>query len=263
MTIATEKGFKIGEKYEVVKNEGSRYYAIADVVKFIRDDLSNSPIFQKACGDEVYITLDNLKKIEEKKEKQMAHQYKVGDKVVVIKGREKGERKLWFSYQKGAVATVTTAQYNDKDYGDIVGCDVGTNRQSISVEDIAPAIDFTKPLFTLEGTPVVLISTLGRDAKFPIMVYEGTATNITRYDRNGFAKNGVARRNLTNTEYKKEPIVIERYVNLYEGGQTPGNHSNYATRSAADRAAEFALNIYKVKRIGVTKIVLTEGIFDD
>ena len=51
MTIATDMGFEIGKLYRVINDENSSYYKKGMVVKFIRDDKSNCPLFKLISGE--------------------------------------------------------------------------------------------------------------------------------------------------------------------------------------------------------------------
>ena len=72
MTIATDMGFEIGKLYSVINDENSLYYKKGMVVKFIRDDKSNCPLFElisAAPGCEMqdgcyYIDLHALEPVE-------------------------------------------------------------------------------------------------------------------------------------------------------------------------------------------------------
>ena len=69
MTIATDRGFEIGKLYRVINDENSSYYKKGMVVKFIRDDKSNCPLFELISGEArctvyCYIDLCNLEPVE-------------------------------------------------------------------------------------------------------------------------------------------------------------------------------------------------------
>ena len=51
MTTATDMGFEIGKLYRVINDENSSYYKKGMVVKFIRDDESNCPLFVLISGE--------------------------------------------------------------------------------------------------------------------------------------------------------------------------------------------------------------------
>ena len=73
MTIATDMGFEIGKLYRVINDYDSSYYKKKGmVVKFIRDDKSNCPLFELISGEPVcavrdgyyYIDLCDLEPVE-------------------------------------------------------------------------------------------------------------------------------------------------------------------------------------------------------
>ena len=51
MTIATDMGFEIGKLYSVINDKNSPYYKVGMIVKFIRDDDSNCPLFELISGE--------------------------------------------------------------------------------------------------------------------------------------------------------------------------------------------------------------------
>lgn len=182
----------------------------------------------------------------------------VGDRVRVI------DRSLGHNIVIGSTAIVSVL---DGDDSVVV---FGTSRTGANIQQIVATksleriedkpLDFTKPLETYEGTPVKLLATGGVDAKFPVLVLEGKATQPTKYDLNGKAKNGVVRRFIRNVEPKpvtkatKKPSAY--YVNIY-----PGDHvgtGRFDSREAADAAYEGAIETlgreFTDTRIGVAKI---------
>lgn len=72
MTTATDMGFEIGKLYRVINDENSSYYKKGMVVKFIRDDNSNCPLFKLISGepgcavqdDKYHIALCSLEPVE-------------------------------------------------------------------------------------------------------------------------------------------------------------------------------------------------------
>ena len=50
MTIATDRGFEMGKLYRVINDENSSYYKKGMIVKFIRDDNSDCPLFELISG---------------------------------------------------------------------------------------------------------------------------------------------------------------------------------------------------------------------
>ena len=57
MTTATDRGFEIGKLYRVINDENSSYYKKGMVVKFIRDDNSDCPLFELISGEPRYVVL--------------------------------------------------------------------------------------------------------------------------------------------------------------------------------------------------------------
>ena len=71
MTIATDRGFEIGKLYRVINDENSSYYKKGMVVKLIRDDNSDCPLFELISGESkrttrgcYYIDLYDLEPVE-------------------------------------------------------------------------------------------------------------------------------------------------------------------------------------------------------
>ena len=72
MTIATDRGFEIGKLYRVINDKNSSYYKKGMVVKFIRDDEYNYPLFELISGepkrampdDKYHIALCSLEPVE-------------------------------------------------------------------------------------------------------------------------------------------------------------------------------------------------------
>jgi hypothetical protein len=152
-------------------------------------------------------------------------------------------------------AVVDTANFGTTRYGKSIGI------TPVALKKVAPAVDFTKPLFTIEGTPVQLVSTAGRDTAFPVLVYEGTAKDTSKYSLAGKSKYGAARRNLTNAEPKPpEPLTVTGYLNLYSDGST--SNAVQPTRAKADDLAAAVERMGQRKRIAVTKVTLVAGNFD-
>ena len=60
MTTATDRGFEIGKLYRVINDKNSAYYKKGMVVKFIRDDESNCPLFVLISGESKCTTRDGL-----------------------------------------------------------------------------------------------------------------------------------------------------------------------------------------------------------
>ena len=72
MTIATDRGFEIGKLYRVINDKNSSYYKVGMIVKLIRDDDSNCPLFELISGEPMravqdgcyYIDLCDLEPVE-------------------------------------------------------------------------------------------------------------------------------------------------------------------------------------------------------
>ena len=60
MTTATDRGFEIGKLYRVINDENSSYYKKGMVVKFIRDDNSDCPLFELISGESKRTMRDGL-----------------------------------------------------------------------------------------------------------------------------------------------------------------------------------------------------------
>lgn len=110
-------------------------------------------------------------------------------------------------------------------------------------------IDFTKPLFTAEGSPVTLVTAQGRDSKYPVLAYESTAKTLSKFKLNGEHSSKEARRSLTNEVPPKEHVL---YLNVYGGGSS----SAYRTRKQADEVANKT-------RVSCIRVVCAEGQFDE
>lgn len=127
------------------------------------------------------------------------------------------------------------------------------------VIDVA-AIDWSLPLETLAGVPVTLITTEGRNKHYPVMAYKGDSSSITHFTADGhvFDHTAESGNNLRNVVPK--PLEIIRYVNIYVGGAV-GN-TLHATRADADVVAA-RRELADQKRIGVRKVMLVEGEYDE
>lgn len=60
MTIATDMGFKIGNLYRVINDEGSSYYKVGMLVRFSRDGGSAPPQFELISGKPKIAVSDGL-----------------------------------------------------------------------------------------------------------------------------------------------------------------------------------------------------------
>jgi len=135
-------------------------------------------------------------------------------------------------------------------------------------------VDLTAPLFTVEGTPVELITTSGRDKKFPVLAYEGKAKLPSKYTLQGISKSGEARRNLINVQVVEEPSEqvedkseeVVLYANLYDDAERGlqqldiGNELYTSVEEATASYKEGRIESKShPKRIGVAKVTLVKG----
>lgn len=151
-----------------------------------------------------------VKQIKEKQTVNSKHKFKVGDVVEVIQNTTSHFFKIGEHVKITEIGMVDTIKpyYRAKD---ILG-----HIWNIYEADVqAIKLDFTKPLTTAEGTPVIVVTTQGRDEKFPVLVYEGAAKILTKYSLDGKAKNKEARRNLVYAS-TKDVEQVEFYVNVYD-----------------------------------------------
>lgn len=206
-----------------------------------------------------------------KEESKPAHNFKVGDVVRVIKDGH------GVAFEDTGKTTTVTSLENTLDSGSFTGrimvsthgfkCNwsgrdtTSVNPATLELVTFKGDVDFTKAVQTLEGTPVVVITTIGRDAKYPVLVYEGNAKILSKYSLDGKRKGGVMRRFLMNVPVK--PSVQEKveYHNIYKN--TSGVLSSGGAHSSRKEADTFARNTHT--RVGVNKIVkrFVEGQFDE
>lgn len=204
-------------------------------------------------------------KVVQPKEQEMKQEFKAGDKVRVTcnsgNNFKVGDivtfvRKSPYSENSILEGVINTR--HDSRYGKV-------DTQSLRPGQFEATFSLDKPLFTAEGTPVVLVTkTNPRDPKFPVLVYEGKAGVPTKYDLNGKAKNGVARRNLTNAVPKVEAPVTEKFVALLDPKTNPNGQqvaiSLYDTaQKAREACAVNALRVGGKGPVGIAKVVLVSG----
>lgn len=112
-------------------------------------------------------------------------------------------------------------------------------------------LDFTKPLQTTEGIPVVLITTTGRNKEYPVLAYIGDSTNPAHYTADGkYVEGSRNPKDLENAPPPKKEVV--RWFNVYEDHVSIG----YKTPSAARLGAGTDI-------IGRKRVVFTEGEWDE
>ncbi len=110
-------------------------------------------------------------------------------------------------------------------------------------------IDFTKPVQTIDGQPVEIITTKGRDKKYPVIGYIGNSSTFHGFTLHGeYIEDEENKLNLMNVPEKKT-----MYLNVYESGNSMVTHG---TRDKADEHAS-------VGRIACVKVEYTEGQFDE
>lgn len=188
----------------------------------------------------------------------MKQKFKVGDEVRVVNND---------GFWHGNVDDILTVKYVSEN-GEFVGfkqdgepawCDW-------RFKLVTARLDLTKPVFTAEGTPVVVVTTQGRDPKYPVLAYEGKAKTLSKFTIDGKSKTGVARRHLTNVQATPE-APREFFVNLYDGdadisyGEPDVGGSMYGSIEAATNSYNQGRSTDKThpKRVGIAKLVLVEG----
>ncbi len=120
-----------------------------------------------------------------------------------------------------------------------------------------PALDFDKPLETVKGDPVVVVTRSGRETDFPVLAYVGAGTGLTHYTANGkYYNNGKASdRDLRNVVPKPLTQELSGYVNVYANGD-----GTLRAGAFFDKTAEDA-NTLAVARMKVT-FTAVAGQFD-
>lgn len=147
----------------------------------------------------------------------------------------------------------------------------GYRKICMEIDRVEQVLDYSAPLFTAEGTPVEIITTTGRDKKYPVLAYEGKAKLPSKFTLEGISKSGEARRNLTNVqaeateEIVAETPVVELYTNLYDetGYSRPIHLGNELYASVEEATASYKEGRIEdkshPKRIGVAKVILVKG----
>lgn len=263
--------FKIGQKVQVTRRGSIGHYLREGSVATITSLHSNSMGAQRynvqGVGDRgetksQIIGEDQMKAVG----------FKVGDRVrIAISGYGTHPKDI------GKIVTVTKAgttysshegiEYDTTglEIDELAGRSHRYTAATLAFELAEHLLDFTKPLFTAEGTPVALVTTTNpRDAKFPVLVYEGSASLPTKYTVNGVAKNREARRFLTNEVPKVEPVVTEMFVALLDPkGNREGQQvatKLYPTADAARRGSgASARSLLAGGPIGIAKVTLVSG----
>lgn len=170
---------------------------------------------------------------------------------------------VWHCFRAGDIGSLTGEVQYFKEYGTCYRVMVGTMHQWLQASQFERTLDLNAAVFTLEGTPVVVVTTQGRDEKYPVLAYEGKATTLSKYTLEGKSKSGVARRHLTNVQAAPEP-EREFFVNLYddsEGWNGNTDDTLHLTKEAAAKydAQQRTTHENFPKRAGLGKVVLVEG----
>jgi hypothetical protein len=175
-----------------------------------------------------------------------------GDKV-----RINADQCIGHGFLEGAVATIGECRSKPGTYGNMYVLTVKGVRycQVLAERQLDSVVDLMRPVFTTEGTPVDIVTRRGRDAKFPVLAYEGKAKQLSKYSLYGVSKTGVKRRNLTNVQAQPQP-EREVFVNVFEGCSQIFGAIEHATPEAAVKSWEdFQYKPAGVKRVGVVKLV--------
>lgn len=190
-------------------------------------------------------------------------QFKVGDKVRLVKAREdftKSNEPGWSNSWKPTM----TEHVKRKAEGVITGIHHSGIYTSIdwygyppdSFELVQPAIDWDKPLQTRGGDPVTIITREGR-GKFSVIGYIGAGdeTAIWLSDGRFYNNREPDYRDIINVPEK--PIQKEVWFNVFKEEGTLRTGHRFYTRQEADDSP------VSEDRVGCIKVVLTEGQFDN
>lgn len=179
--------------------------------------------------------------------------------------------------EKGAVIGVTKGNVYTVKSNDMAGlqlegieCVSGHWEQRFVLDE---GVNLNIPVFTAEGTPVEIITTAGRDKKYPVLAYEGKAKLPSKYTLEGKSKSREARRNLTNVQAVEEPTEAKEeaveevvlYANLYDttffASKLDIGNTLYASSKEANESYKEGRIKDKShpKRIGVAKVTLVKG----
>ena len=186
----------------------------------------------------------------------MTEKFKKGDKLVMVNpegcytGEGQTHKKGDVFFAKGnACGSIVYVQKDD-------GTDCGgvfTHRFELAKD----YIDLTKPLETVKGLKVELITILAREGVYPVLAYVGDGTVAINFTKEGkFFNNGVPHEHdLRNVQ----PLEAYAYVNLYRTVDNTAAFRAYESRTEADEAHAK----YKGAdvRVGVTKVLVKEGEF--
>jgi len=198
--------------------------------------------------------------------------FKAGQKVRV---KEAGS--VHHYLKNGSEATIVDyhSKYNSVDRYRVDGVDCRGDEihQILGEDQIELLIDFTKPVFTAEGTPVQIVTTNGRDEKYPVLGYEGNAKTLSKFSLDGKNKNRVARRHLTDTQVAGAPVKeVFVFVNLFDIGLLPNGprhnvkhggaigNGRFNSVKEADADYEYKSRVGRIpRRVGVAKVTVVKG----
>lgn len=117
------------------------------------------------------------------------------------------------------------------------------------------AIDFSKPLETGDGRPVVLVTATGR-GDYPVLAYVGDQPTVTSFTKDGKYYTGTNTPALDLRNVPPKPLERELYVNINKTGDFLTNGRMYVSRREADHSASSS-------RVGCMKITMVEGQYDE
>jgi len=190
-------------------------------------------------------------------------QFKVGDKVRLVKAREDGkiydEPDFYNSWEPEM-----TRRVNNRDEGIITGI-AGTGIRIAGWEhgyppdsfELVTEIDWDKPLQTRDGDPVTIITRVGR-GKYCVIGYIGDEDDTTHWLPDGRFfddEQDTDGRDIINAPEK--PMQKEVWFNVFKENGTLRTGHRFDTRQEADDSPS------NTGRVGCIKVVLTEGQFDN
>lgn len=178
--------------------------------------------------------------------------FKIGDTVRIISGGAGGN----YGLSTGSTTVVSDlGPYYVYVNGEKNDSGLGLVPHKLEVvRPAAPAVDFTKPLQTRDGRSVTLVTTEGR-GEYPVIGYIDGNDHVQVFTASGkyYSYGSESDSDLQNVP--KKPVEVVKYFNLYDNGDIGvGQDSRAEADSVAARNGK--------QRIGVKKLVLTEGQFD-
>ncbi len=181
----------------------------------------------------------------------MKDKFKVGDKVVCINANDGSGMNL-------VVGNTYEVSIVDEDYMRdgryLIGIYPNSSTHAMASRfKLEELIDWTKPVETISGLSVEVISASGR-GNYPVLVYIADDTMSITYTLSGKQFIGDHENSFNLQNVKPKPIEIIRYFNMYKDGiANPG----YKSREEANKGSDLE------GRIGCKRVVFTEGEFDD